>query len=86
MPNVDDEGSGDDSRQCDARQRFGLQRCKTTEREERHISSFLFGKGIDERVIPTVGEGNRVAFKCRNGGATACQGTVPPSLSLRRDK
>jgi len=35
---------------------FGLQRCTTTEREERHITNCLFGKGIDERVIPTVGD------------------------------
>src|SRR5436189_446882 len=40
----------------DVRERFGLQRCKTGEREERHISNSLFGKGIDERIIPTVGD------------------------------
>ena len=43
-------------RASDVRQRFGLQRCKTTEREERHITNSLFGKGIDERVIPTIGD------------------------------
>src|SRR5436190_3563045 len=40
----------------DVRQSLRLQRRKTTEREERHITNSLFGKEIDERVIATIGD------------------------------